>query len=446
MERILRFIETEVARDGIDVEQDEIEPSAPAPREMVELENSLTTVENNLKEVNTNYVALRKNHLELSELKNMLNKTEVFLSENQLNLAELDENTRLLDDPSERDKESEEQNYASMKFNLTGGVIERARLLAFEKMLWRVSKGNVFLKVADIDEQMEDPSTGDVLYKAVFIIFFQGEALRPRVKKICEGFHASVYPCPDSGVERREMLCGVDTRLSDLSTVLTQTTEHRRRLLIAAAESLRKSYIKVRKMKAVYHVLNMFSRRDGGRVLIGEAWLPTSDILDIRTAVNNGAQTAGANIPPTIERVPTTEEHPTFNRTNKYTAGFQALIDSYGVNSYREVNPAAFTIATFPFLFAVMFGDAGHGTIMLLFALWMITKEKQLEKYVESSEIFKIFFGGRYIILMMSVSAIYTGLIYNDIFSKSFNIFGSHFHIPDSIKFTAPNSPPLVLD
>ena len=56
-------------------------------------------------------------------------------------------------------------------------------------------------------------------------------------------------------------------------------------------------------------------------------------------------------------------------------------------------------------------------------------QEKKLEKYVDSSEIFKIFFGGRYIIFMMSVGAIYTGLIYNDIFSKSFNIFGSHFKV-----------------
>merc|ERR1719481_2194154 len=411
---------------------------------MIELEANLTTIKNNLKEVNTNYVALRKNHLELSELKNMLNKTEVFLSENQLNLSELDESTRLLDDPSERDKETEEQNYASMKFNLTGGVIDRARLLAFERMLWRVSKGNVFLKVADIEEKMEDPSTGDVLYKAVFIIFFQGEALRSRVKKICEGFHAAVYPCPDNGTERREMMCGVDTRLSDLSTVLTQTTEHRHRLLVAAAATLRSSYVKVRKMKAVYHVLNMFSQRDGGRVLIGEAWMPTSDIPDIRASVNTGAQTAGATIPPTIEKVPTTEQHPTFNRTNKYTAGFQSLIDAYGVNTYREVNPSVYTIATFPFLFAVMFGDAGHGVIMLIAALSMILREKALEPKKDQSEIFKIFFGGRYIVLFMSFFSIYTGLIYNDIFSLSINLFGSHWSAKN-LTFEASSSNPLML-
>ena len=135
--------------------------------------------------------------------------------------------------------------------------MELKRLLGFETMLWRVSKGNVFVKFADIDEQIRSPTTETSLYKAVFIIFFQGDALRSRVNKICEGFHASVYQCPGSSGERKEMMDGVNTRLSDLYTVLTQTTEQRHRLLLSAASSLRASYIKIRKMKAVYHVLNM---------------------------------------------------------------------------------------------------------------------------------------------------------------------------------------------
>jgi hypothetical protein len=40
---------------------------------------------------------------------------------------------------------------------------------------------------------------------------------------------------------------------------------------------------------------------------------------------------------------------------------------------------APYTVITFPFLFGVMFGDMGHGLIMLLAAAVFIWKEKELE-------------------------------------------------------------------
>ena len=51
--------------------------------------------------------------------------------------------------------------------------MDRARVAGFERMLWRVSKGNVFVRFADIEENMEDPRTGEKLVKSVFVIFYQ---------------------------------------------------------------------------------------------------------------------------------------------------------------------------------------------------------------------------------------------------------------------------------
>ena len=116
------------------------------------------------------------------------------------------------------------------------------------------------------------------------------------------------------------------------------------------------------------------------------------------------------------------------------------------MSSFLNIFLAPYTIITFPFLFAVMFGDAGHGLIMMLTAVFMIWRERQLKYFKDFGEVssngylviimassfqqmFDMIFNGRYLILMMGIFSIYTGLIYNDVFSKSINLFGSQWDV-----------------
>ncbi|XP_053603227.1 V-type proton ATPase 116 kDa subunit a 1-like isoform X2 [Plodia interpunctella] len=420
MERKLRYLEKEIRKDGIPMLEIPGEcPEAPQPREMIDLEATFEKLENELREVNQNAEALKRNFLELTELKHILRKTQVFFDEHEGGANTTESMTRALisDDPN--------RHIGHVQLGFVAGVILRERIPAFERMLWRACRGNVFLRQAEIDMPLEDPSSSDNVYKSVFIIFFQGDQLKTRVKKICEGFRATLYPCPEAPADRREMAMGVMTRIEDLNTVLGQTQDHRHRVLVAAAKNIKNWFVKVRKIKAIYHTLNLFNLDVTQKCLIAECWVPALDLETIQLALRRGTERSGSSVPPILNRMETLEDPPTYNRTNKFTFAFQNLIYAYGVATYREVNPAPYTIITFPFLFAVMFGDLGHGALMAAFGFWMCYKEKPLQAKKIDSEIWNIFFGGRYIILLMGLFSMYTGIIYNDIFSKSLNIFGS---------------------
>lgn len=328
-----------------------------------------------------------------------------------------------------------ELSFQTMNIGFVAGVIPRERIAAFERILWRTLRGNLYMNQSEIDEPIEDPATGENVDKNVFVIFAHGKEILAKIRKISESLGADLYGVDEDTNLRRDQLHEVNNRINDLQSVLGNTKNTLQVELRIIAQNLASWMVVIKKEKAVYQTLNLFSYDGARKYLVAEGWLPTSALPLVQGTLREVTEQARLQVPSIVNELKTTKTPPTYIKVNKFTEGFQTIIDAYGVAKYQEVNPGLATIVTFPFLFAVMFGDVGHGFIMALSASVMIFYEKKLIGK-KIFEIFDMAFFGRYIMLLMGIFSMYTGLIYNDIFSKPITLFPSGWDYPEHFNDT----------
>ncbi|ONH68838.1 V-type proton ATPase subunit a, vacuolar isoform [Cyberlindnera fabianii] len=321
-----------------------------------------------------------------------------------------------------------EANHTTPRINASyvTGVIPRSKKNILEKILWRALRGNLFMDTVEISEPIYDPKTKESVDKDVFIVFSLGTEIINRIKKIAESLDAEIYPVDEDYTLREEKLKELNLTLADLYTVLESTNRTLDTELIALAQELAVWSQTIAKEKSVYETLNLFDYDINRKTLIAEGWVPTSDLDTVKDIL----QTNDTGLQSVVNILETTRTPPTYHKTNKFTAAFQAICDAYGVAEYKEVNPGLPTIVTFPFMFAIMFGDLGHGFLLSLVALMLVIHEKKIAR-IKRDEIFDMAFSGRYILLLMGVFSMVTGFLYNDLFSKSMTIFKSGWEWPE---------------
>ncbi|KAI5688596.1 Vtype ATPase 116kDa subunit family [Leishmania braziliensis] len=310
---------------------------------------------------------------------------------------------------------------------LVTGVIPKERIPLFERLVYRVTRGNSVMRVDDIDKPFYNINSNEPVHKSVFAVYFSAPRLRERLIKMAEANAATVYNYADSEQHLISMHASLQQQVDTITQTLHQSAYRQRQVLLGIAASCYEWRRAVVTEKAVFATMNML--KFSGSTAIAQGWAPVRARDDIHTAIAEAEYLSGAQVGTIIEELETKETPPSYFKTNKITASFQSIVDSYGVARYKEANPGVFTIITFPYLFGVMYGDIGHGIILTLFAAFLVFKEKSFEGQ-PLNEIFSMIFGGRYLLLLMGFFAVYMGLLYNDMFGFSIEIFTSAYRWP----------------
>ncbi|RLF12638.1 MAG: hypothetical protein DRJ69_00815, partial [Thermoprotei archaeon] len=160
-----------------------------------------------------------------------------------------------------------------------------------------------------------------------------------------------------------------------------------------------------------------------GRMFIIQGWAPETRASEVvktvaeaseglylyeeaRAEARHGGHEHGGEQPPTH-----------IEHRNFLTRDYQPFVTAFGYPSYHEIDPTAIMAITFPIWFGFMFGDVGHGILLLIGGLYFYWLKRSgtkvpdlLDPVVKGSEL----------LIMCAISSIIVGYLFYGAF------FGSH--------------------
>ncbi len=69
------------------------------------------------------------------------------------------------------------------RLGFVAGLIQTQKMGSFERLLFRATRGNMFMRSTDVGV-VQDPSTTEMQEKTVFVIFFAGDRSKTKIMKV----------------------------------------------------------------------------------------------------------------------------------------------------------------------------------------------------------------------------------------------------------------------
>jgi len=431
LERMLRFVKEEIVNN---------DPSATFEKnkidEFIEHESyELDPLEKDVKGLYDQFIEFQGNNATLlGELDRAIEEIEVMKKATDwlVHSPSADASTALLS--SER------------RLNNAAGVVAESEKERFRRALWRASRGNTFVEFAQMSP---DGPAG----QSVFVVYFQNSpdsntqsAMMSKVMKVCAAFGSvRLYNWPrdsNEAMQRKHLLQEVKNdkkaalkayqdfvaaECKDLvapveyDEVLLSRTETKK---VMGNSKIEDYLLFCVQEKSIYATLNLC--RDN-LTLQADCWYPESEEDKIKEILAKGNRDSAMQAALVRYDSIAGKHPPTFLQVNDFTEPWQDVINTYGIPNYQTANPASITTVTFPFIFGMMYGDIGHGTLLSCIGLSLCCLGPQ-NRYGPLAQLY----AARFLVLQLGLFATFAGFMYNDFFGMtSLTLFESRYEDPN---------------
>ena len=352
--------------------------------------------------------------------------------ENEYQIINDDEEEQLMVNIHQKAIRKNLENKDVINLHYLCGICNNEDIIKYRRVIFRGGKGRAIPSFynATIDEE-------NILYdekeylkdKQIFLIIIQGEMPFMKIKRNLEIFNGETYKITNISNIQKDLEY-INAEIAEQKKVIIDSEKNLLNLIKNKTSPVRgigKNY------KCLYSLYRTFCKREKyiymnlnrcrelNSFYIGDVWIPKNAFNDLNNKIKELIkENEDILLPGFYESDNSEAKVRTFFEMDDFVYPFQTIVDTYGIPRYKEVNPGLFSIISFPFLFGIMFGDIGHGFLLLLFSLYI---EINTNKIQNSNSFLKSLLKYRYILILMGFFSFFCGIIYNDFMSIPLSFF-----------------------
>ena len=160
-----------------------------------------------------------------------------------------------------------------------------------------------------------------------------------------------------------------------------------------------------------------------GKTMVFEAWVPKDRVNEAVELVRKTCPEAVVN----VGREERGEKVPTLMVNPRVATCFEKLVSGYSLPSYHEIDPTLIMLISFPIIFGFMFGDMGHGLVLLIGGLLI---KPLFDRFNIRGEMWDYIYQGRNLIILCGITSTVIGFFYGEFFGPTNLAYASHHGTP----------------